>query len=297
MAEHEKPGAGGGGHDAAGAGHDAHAKGHKKHERHAPHEEHEEKEEWVISFADNALLQMGFFVILLAMNMKPASDGHGGAPPPNREASTAPENPATALLDGAIAIREAFNNPVNMASSSPQDIPLIRRIIQRKEGESKEQGPPGDKENVQTVRPTDYHRISGVVYFEEGAGAVDEQGASVIADVTNELKGRKTIVEVRGHVSLAEAYAPVDKGMRLSFDRALAVAGLLRSGGIEWDQIRVVACGAGDRAAPIARNQSEQRQNQRTEIIITDEAMPSDPYARDPSGGAPVSTAGVNSHE
>lgn len=289
----------GGGHDSkggggGGGGGDAHGGGeHKKHKKHGSHghggghAEHEEGvPEWVVSFADNALLQMGFFVILLALNLKPASNGSGGAPAENRESNAAAVQPPPAMLDGAIAIREAFNNPVNMSSDNPNDLPLIRRIIQRREGETKADGPPGDKQDVQSVRPTDYRRVGGLISFEEGKTLVDAAGERTIAAVAKELKGRKSIVEVRGHASVAEARDPRDKGMKISFDRALAVAQQLRTSGLEWEQLRVVASGIGDRIAPIARSASDARANQRVEVIVTDEQMPSDPYAKDPSGGA-----------
>ncbi|MDX2114710.1 MAG: OmpA family protein [Planctomycetota bacterium] len=277
-------------HEAhGGGGHDEHKK-HKKHGGHGgghgKHEEHEEGvPEWVVSFADNALLQMGFFVILLAMNMKPASSGAGGAPADNKQSDVGVPVANTMLIDGAIAIREAFNNPVDMNSSSPHDAPLVRRIQQKREGESRVDGPPGDKQDVQSVRPTDYHRIGGLVSFEENRSIIDAAGKRTAADVAKELKGRRSIVEVRGHTSLAEAQDPQDRGMALSFERALAVAQLLRTSGIEWEQLRLIACGAGDRVAPIARNSTEQRSNQRVEIIVTDEQLPPDPYAKEAAPG------------
>src|SRR5205085_10534811 len=79
------------------------------------HEEHEGAPEWLISFADNVALMMGFFVILLAMNMdKPSQGGVGGQEknPGGREASTQME-------DFAIAMRAAFNNPVREDSTDP----------------------------------------------------------------------------------------------------------------------------------------------------------------------------------
>jgi len=272
--EHEGEGAKHGGKHGSHGGHGGHGGGHAEHEEGVP--------EWVVSFADNALLQMGFFVILLALNMKPASSGHGGAPKDNREAGQSPPNPA--LLDAAIAIREAFNNPVSMTSSDPNDAPLIRRIIQRREGQSFEDGPRGDKHNVQTVRPTDYHRTSGLVLFDEGSTKIDKEGQSAIAEVAKQLKGRKTIVEVRGHASLAEAKSNEDMGMGLSYNRAIEVGKRLREAGLEWEQLRIVACGAGDRAAPIARGADQQRANHRVEVIVTDELMPQDPYSKDPKG-------------
>lgn len=271
---------------------DKHSEGHDEHKEHkshggghgpgAAHEEHHEgAPEWLISFADNVALLMGFFVILLAMNMKePTSGGFGG----KEDKGTSPATGNPAMLDLVISMREAFNNPIDASSSDPREQILIQRMRQKKEGDAKTPGPPGDRQEVQSVRPTDYHRIGGVVTFEEGSIAIDDAGVQTAAKVALELKGRKSIIEIRGHASLSEASDPLDKGMTLSFDRALAVAQHLRTGGLEWDQMRMVAIGAGDRVKPLARSAQEHHNNQRVEIIITDEQMPADPYARDPNG-------------
>lgn len=273
--------------DEHGAGHGEGEHKHKKHKKHGghghgAHEEHEEGvPEWVVSFADNALLQMGFFVILLAMNLKePTSGGVGGKDEFGQHPS---ENPH--LLDMAIGVREAFNNPVNLASSSPTDLPLIRRIIQRREGTAFEDGPPGDKQNVQSVRPTDYYRTGGLVTFEPGASGVDMAGLAVVSALAKQYKGRRSILEVRGHTSVGESFTAPDKGMALSFERSMAVFNLLVDAGLDPAQLRVVAVGAGDRATPIARDELARKNNQRVEIIITDENMQDDPYAVDPASG------------
>lgn len=249
---------------------------------HAMEEEHEEGvAEWVISFADNALLQMGFFVLLLALNMKEGDAGHGGRPSEHDHRA----EPSIAMLDGAIAIREAFNNPVNLASTSNEDLPLIRRIIQRREGTAIEDGPPGNKQNVQSVRPTDYYRTGGVIFFDEQSSQLTDEGREVIASIAEQFAGRKTILEIRGHTSLREARRPLDRGMRLSFDRAMIVYHRLIDAGLIPEQLRVVSIGASDRATPGARARGERVNNQRVEIIITDENIPDDPYSVDPSGG------------
>ncbi len=270
--------------DEYGAAHDE--KEHKRHKKHrghshgGAHEEHEEGvPEWVVSFADNALLQMGFFVILLAMNLKEPTSGGVGGKDEFGPGATSNER----MLDMVIGVREAFNNPVKLDTNNPNDIPLVRRIIQRREGTAVEDGPRGDKQNVESVRPTDYRRLGGLVTFDENAATVDQSGRDAAAVVAREVKGRRSIVEVRGHVSLAEAYRPLDKGMKLSFDRAIAVAQILWDSGVNRDQVRVVAVGAADRVAPIARDQNARRNNQRAEIIITDETMPADPFAGDPA--------------
>src|SRR4051812_10507126 len=106
--EGHKPHGGHGAHGAGGGGHE---------------EAHEGAPEWLISFADNVALMMGFFVILLAMNMKePTSGGIGGKdkngqPPIN-----------DALLDFQLAMRTAFNNPVSIDSTDASEQVLVNYL-------------------------------------------------------------------------------------------------------------------------------------------------------------------------
>src|SRR5436190_22316472 len=104
-------------------------KEHKKHSGHGGHgsgggheEAHEGAPEWLISFADNVTLMMGFFVIMLAMNMKSPTTGGMGGRDKNGDPPSSPD-----MIDAALAIREGFNNPVSLASTDPNDLPLIRR--------------------------------------------------------------------------------------------------------------------------------------------------------------------------
>src|SRR5262245_27478113 len=65
------------------------------------HEEHEGAPEWLISFADNVTLMMGFFVILLAMNMKSPTAGGIGGKDKNGDPPSSPD-----MIDAVLAIRE-----------------------------------------------------------------------------------------------------------------------------------------------------------------------------------------------
>src|SRR5436190_2087186 len=113
MAEHEEHkdehggGSHGGGGHGGGHGGGGHAEG-----------EHEGAPEWLISFADNVALMMGFFVILLAMNLKkPTAGGIGGegqnGGPPSEQ-----------MIDFVIAMRQSFHTPFDLNSDEPAEEPF-----------------------------------------------------------------------------------------------------------------------------------------------------------------------------
>jgi flagellar motor protein MotB len=276
--EHKDHGGGeehgdGGGHGGGGHGGGGHGGGHGG-------GEHEESgaPEWLISFADNVALLMGFFVILLAMNMeKPKAGGIGGENKnPNEEM----------VADMVLSIRSAFNNAVDPGSDNPAEAYLRKRIREREQvGETKTPGPDGKDKNNQAVRPSDYVRPAGYALFADGSSTMTSDGKDNMAKVAEQLRGTRWIVEVRGHVSAAEANHNKEQAMGLAYARSLAAARTLVIEGMRWDQLRVVACADNERATPLAHDDQEQRNNQRVEVVETKEVMPSDPYSQSSSAG------------
>src|SRR6185503_8776216 len=102
--------------DEHGKGHGGGSHGHGGGHGGGGHEEHEGAPEWLISFADNVALMMGFFVILLAMNMKSpkTNSGIGG---PDRQGGNLDQ------MDFVLALREAFN-PIDLDSHNPAEAEL-----------------------------------------------------------------------------------------------------------------------------------------------------------------------------
>lgn len=246
------------------------------------HEEHEGAPEWLISFADNVALMMGFFAILLAMNMKPASSG-GAEGPPGESAATQEQ----VMLDWAIAVREAFNNPVDVSNPNPKDILLVRRMLEREgEAQSATPGQRGREHEVRSVRPNEYMGAAGAVSFGRNMTQLDGAGREALLAAIKQFKGMRNVIEVRGHVSASEAFETPDRGMRLSFDRAASVALALVGEGIGWDRIRIIACADNDRLAAVAYNEAEHQKNQRVELIETDQTF--DPHAPTPDSKQPV---------
>jgi flagellar motor protein MotB len=264
MADHDKE------HDEQ---HEKHAKGAHGHggAHGGGHEEgHEGAPEWLISFADNVALLMGFFVIMLAMNMKTPGGGSGSSPQTNEG-----NGPSPAMLDTIIGLRAAFNNPINPNSNDPAELPFVARLATRgKDTEPQEPGPPGKDHDVQSLRQSNYHGPCGIISFDDGSSRLSAEGLATARDVARRVRGLRFVISVRGHASAAEASKSPDRGMQLSYDRALAAARALDAAGVKWDQMRIVACADNDRLNPVTYNDAGHKPNQRVEIVATDTVLP-----------------------
>lgn len=257
---------GGGGHGHGGGGHGPGGGGHE--------EAHEGAPEWLISFADNVALMMGFFVVLLCMNMAKESVGGGGGQGDTGTASAAAAQ-EDSMLDFAIAMREAFNNPVSIDSSNPADASLVARLKQRAgKSDSRVSGVEGHEQDVQSIRPSEYYAVSGSVAFGEGSAELTPTGLATVRDIAAKLRGMNLVVEVRGHVSSVEAARGPEASMKLSSDRALTVARALAANGVDWWQMRLVLSADHDRVDAFPTSKEDDRANARVEIILTDQVVP-----------------------
>lgn len=245
---------------------------HKKHKKHHPHrhEEHEHEEGWIVSFADNVLLMMGFFVILLAMNMGPK--GSSDEPP----GETAEDR----IADVAIAVREAFNNPVSLNSLAPEDQVLIRRIrAKAMKPDALAPTPEGENKQSQTIRPSDWSGDGAFVRFDERQADLSNEARDTIAQVSRKIVDTRWMVEVRGHASKWETWRDTKKARDLAYERAWVVGTELVKHGVKWEQIRLVSSGSSAPAIARASTADEAQMNQRTEVLVLREVMPEDPYA------------------
>jgi flagellar motor protein MotB len=278
MADHEEKHGGGGEHAEGGHGGGSHGGGGHGGGGHGGGGEHEEAgaPEWLISFADNVALMMGFFVILLAMNMGPKGEPvQGGDPSENNNGSGGGMSRADSII---ISIREGFNSPLDAKSGNPEERRLANAKKQRDESR-KDEGPVGTAQRPQTVRETDYSNLGGVVYFEDSSAELTATAKATIAQVAKKLQGQRWIVELRGSVSPFESGRNPEKAMALAHERALQAGRELAKSGILWPQVRLVACGDANRKVVRSTDHAADRPNQRVEIIVTKDAMPADPYA------------------
>ncbi|QOJ00544.1 MAG: OmpA family protein [Phycisphaeraceae bacterium] len=266
--EHKDQGSHGGSHGGGHGGHGGggHAEG-----------EHEGAPEWLISFADMVMLIMAFFVIMLAMNMGPKAEPVQGGD--KDEEQIGPGGGASRKASFVIAIRNGFKNPIDMKSSRPDEA-WLRKHIRENEGAGDREGPPGDKPNQQSVKPSEYTMLGGaLVMFEDHSNLLTSTARETVQASAEQLKDQRWIVELRGHVSPWEASRNAEVAMKLSHERAMQVARELIRHGISWSQLRVVACGESDRLVARSPSHADDRRNQRVEIVVTKDLVPPDPYA------------------
>ncbi len=268
MSEHEETheeGHGGKAHASHGGGHGG-----------GVHAEHEETgaPEWLISFADNVALMMGFFVILLAMNMGPKATAIQGGEPGEQSSAQAHAD------DIIISIREGFNSPIDAKSSDPNEQRLNKRKLEHNDIR-KDEGPMGASPKAQTVRETDYSNLGGVVQFDDKNTTISSTADATISTIAKKLRDQRWVVELRGHVSPYESGRSPEVAMALSHERSMQVGRALARLGVPWPQLRIVACGDSDRVVGRSASHEEDRRNQRVEIIVTKESMPSDAFAKD----------------
>lgn len=241
------------------------------------HEEHEGAPEWLISFADNVMLQMGFFVILFSIAMTAAkSAGTGGGS--GGEGSES-QQPSDEQLDFALSVREAFNNPVDLGSQDPRDALLVARLRARMMGASraKRDGRKGADQDVRVMNATGQFRAGGRIYFDAGSAALNDDGRQGSRELGQAFRGLRSALNVRGHCSAAEAFESAARGFSLSHERAMAVAHALVEEGVTWSQIRITACSDTERLTQTAYDAAGHATNQRVEVIQLDEAVQSPP--------------------
>jgi flagellar motor protein MotB len=245
--------------------------------------EHEESgaPEWLISFADNVALMMGFFVILLAMNMGPKGSGKSAGDDKADAASNAE------MLDFVIAVREAFNNKVDINSKDPAEAPLIRRMLQRTSGQVRQDGPQGEADSLQAPRPSDYQQITASVQFDDRQAILSSSGRNTLIEAAKSLRDQRWVIEVRGYSSPFESMRSPVKAFELSYQRGLAAATAMVEGGIKWECLRIVACGDNNRVVGRTFDREQDRANQRVEIVVTNQSVETDP------GAKPSETAAV----
>ncbi len=243
--------------------HASHAHGHAA----GGHEEHEGAPEWLISFADNVMLMMGVFVILLALNMGKST---ASASSSDSQGQSTGGGSSARELDFALAVREAFHNPVRLNSTNPADAQLVRRLRQRLSNGDERTGqlPASPPPPPDPLGPSEMAWTGGVVRFQTLSAELDQEGKDTIERLLPKIVGLNYTIDIRGYASPIEADHVPQTGYTLGYHRAMAVAYELVRLGIPWERIRIVSYGDSIGQEKQVSDQTESENHQRAEIML-----------------------------
>ncbi len=209
------------------------------------------------------------------MNMGPK----GGGEDQTEDAGGGGASTQLDMVDFVLGMREAFNNTISESSTRAEEASFFRRMRERKDGEGRPESQAGKDPEGGAIRPSNYRNVVCNVEFVDRSALLASTDRVALRDAAEHICGQRLIIDVRGHVSPYESMRNQHVAMQLSYERAMADANVLVESGIPWDHLRVVAVGDHDRLVPRANNRSQDRTNQRAEIVIINEAIAADPYA------------------
>lgn len=109
--------------------------------------------------------------------------------------------------------------------------------------------------------------LAGPMVFERGQAGLAEGSRRTLAELAEELKGRRYRLTIRGH-SAGEAPQDGEDARDLSYARAISVAQLLERAGVSAELVSVVAVGDSQPLLEHAYTEKRRAQNRRVEIEI-----------------------------
>lgn len=135
------------------------------------------------------------------------------------------------------------------------------------------EGGVGNIEGVQVVRTAEgvAFRVLGGVLFAPGKAEISEQGKQTLAKVIATLRSEGKRIRVDGHTDDTKIqHSPWGTNLRLSAERALAVADFLIQSGIAADQVGIAGFGE-HRPSVAGKDEAARQQNRRVEILMLDQ--------------------------
>lgn len=207
--------------------------------------------EWMLTYGDMVTLLLCFFVLLFTMS--------------------------EIKKDKITKTMRAFQQQFGVLPRYKATVQVFVQVQRMTQTESNvlRRGPLGKHTSVQTLVEDERLKviIGGKTVFEPGRAVLLPEGQQILRELSNDLKGYKNRIEVRGHTA-SSRYGPDTEyanAWQLGFERAYAVMEYLTTVcKVERRRFRVVSCGDTD---PRGNNLDDggRRLNRRVEIIMTEE--------------------------
>lgn len=201
---------GGGGHEEGGGGHGAPL--------------------WVVSFCDMTILEMSFFVILLAGSSQKSSTDDD-------------------LLKMLASIKAGFGYVPKADSTDELDMAVLQILAHKKSKITSKNQIRWSNPAVtgEQLRDRDlWVRVKGSVgkpiIFEESSADIPLNWEPQVDEIATVLRHHFRQIVIQGHCSLAESERDPQGGHEIAFRRALAVKTALQQRGIAASKMRLVSC-------------------------------------------------------
>jgi chemotaxis protein MotB len=222
--------------------------------------------EWVVTFGDMMSLLLTFFIMLVSMS------------------EVKEEEKYQAMVE---SMHKRFGHDLSPASVSPGDhmsrsseLRVLSTIGRAKKKDTHKGGVPtkapvGENERVRIVRPGGNTAIGTVVFFNDGAVELSEEGEQALDEQAKLLSGKPQKIEVRGHTAqqlASQGPAPVD-AMDLAYRRCRQVMlYLTEKHAIPPERIRLSTAGAWE-PMYLSSDPDKTRLNPRVEVFLLEETV------------------------
>lgn len=217
--------------------------------------------EWVLTYGDMMSLLLCFFILLAAF----ADYEKGGS---NSKMMEAVKSFQAAMgLTGQQGTMIDDEVDMNTLLVRLEAISTMRAKSPR---DTQVPGIQGDEFRVRRIRDGMEIALGGPVFFEPFASQMTPDGLALVAEIGNNLRGHRNMIEIRGHAG--DTPQPADWSAKdawhLSYARAENVANELVRLGVNPRTMRLVAVGIGEPVKPKADGVADPLHQRRVEIII-----------------------------
>lgn len=216
---------------------------------------------WIVTYGDMMSLLLCFFVILVAM-------------------SEIKQDEKFQEVMESIKIAFGYQGGIGATPTTiPPKISLVKRLESivipkriKQIGDADDVGIEGKVFRITQVREGIKVAVGGRVSFGRFSAALKPEGADLIAQLADKIRGHTNKIDVRGHATLESlpSDSPYEDQVDLSFARARAVAKALVDNGVNDKRIRITACGATELLLRQAYDEKRRSVNRRAEIIVSE---------------------------